>query len=224
MITADGRWITTSSLCDEIGAGGNTRYVLVSIDPVSGLRAPLPGMPPTPPDPATLAGSLLIGLLPTDLTLSPNGQTLAGSTYFHVSACEGGGVTLSDVDGSNVRPFDVPDLTRSLDEDATCYQVVSDLHWIANSPDLAVAGFTFTCSGPAADSQIDVAGIWRLTPDGEATQMADIPVRTFSLSFDATWIALETTTQPDPQMLAYPLAGSDAPVTVVGVRNPQFAP
>jgi hypothetical protein len=122
---------------DFLGASGNTQFYLdvVPLDG-SGTLTPLPGM-----------AQPVEGRLPRDLRFSPDGQSLAFSTTFHLSACSApGDHYVAADDGSSLRTFASPSLAPFLDVANDISLRGPSLDWTAAGDGLAITGGVWDCS------------------------------------------------------------------------------
>jgi hypothetical protein len=153
---------------ENLGAQGNTDFMLyqVALDG-SGVLTPLPGM-----------AAPVIGRLPFDLAFSRDGQWLAFSTSFHISACASeGSYLVAAADGSRMQAIISPSLARLLEAEGEIHHFGYSFAWMPDSQSLVVNGLVRDCSplpndpptepGPQQISVVDLVGGERLIAVGE---------------------------------------------------------
>jgi dipeptidyl aminopeptidase/acylaminoacyl peptidase len=151
-----GSLVVTGNSRDFMGAQGNTEFI-PSVLPLdgSGTLTPLPGI-----------AQPIGGRLPYDLTFSPDGQKLAFSTSFHISACATEGqYYVANADGNDLRELYSPSLEALLVPGQEIYPIGWGYDWTPESDALLLHGVVVTCD-PANPGQqlgaqlsiVDLAG------------------------------------------------------------------
>lgn len=167
---------------NNLGASGNTSFTLESLAlDGSGTRTPLPGATP------------MEGVrLPFDLRFSPNGNALAFSTSYHLSACAApGAYYVSNENGSNRQEFLSPSLSSAIDPNKDIYHVGLSYGWSPNSDALVIFGNVVDCDFNSPTVGQSVAGPQMSILGMDGTERLVIPGFFMSLSMDrtGTWIA-----------------------------------
>lgn len=170
--------IAAGTVTDEIDRNGNTVYKLYRV-PLDGSAAnayPTTNMP-------SITGEIS-GQLPSALSLSPDGQTLAVVTSTHVDAC--GTFThyyVANPDGSDWRDLPLASLAAIANPDQQLYFFGDSLVWNLESNGLWLNGLVRDCGNFPNDN---VAGpqISYVTLDGREHEI--IPGEFSNLSLDRT--------------------------------------
>ena len=205
---------------NNMGASGNTSFTLESLVMVGGgSLTPLPGATP------------LEGVrLPYDMRFSPDGQKLAFSTSYHLSACAApGAYYVSTTDGSNRQELISPSLKGAIDPSKEYYHVGLSYAWGPASDALVVLGNVVDCNFNSPTIGQSVAGpqISILGLDGNERLV--IPGLFYGLSVDrtGTFIAgahFKDNQDLNPMVEIYSTQTGQLVLTLGPGRNPQFQP
>jgi LysM repeat protein len=131
-----GALVVTGNSFDNMGAQGNTEFTpsLLPLDG-SGTLTPLAGI-----------GQPIGGRLPYDLAFSPDGQKLAFSTSFHISACATSGqYYVANADGSALREVFSPSLRALAVPNQEFYELGFGYAWTPESDALLLQGLVLNC-------------------------------------------------------------------------------
>ncbi|MCC6191530.1 MAG: PD40 domain-containing protein [Anaerolineales bacterium] len=207
--------VVTGNSRDNLGAQGNTEFTpsLLPLDG-SGTLTPLPGI-----------DHPIGGRLPYDLQFSPDGQKLAFSTSFHLSACATQGqYYLANADGNDLRELYSPSLRALLSPGQETYPIGFGFAWTPESDALLLQGVVVNCSPDNPGQQLGA----QLSLVDLAEQESLIVPGFFSApSFDRTGALFAAARSADPaspgQVQIFSRAGEV--VLEVGEGNgPRFQP
>lgn len=216
-----GALIISGNSFDLMGASGNTGFRLERLDLASGARAPLPGMQ---------GGEPLAGRLPRDVRFSPDGQRLAFSTSFHLSACASeAAYYVADADGGDLRTLISPSLAAALAPPNEYYHQGFSYAWSPAGDALAVTGLVRDCTfGAATEGQV-LAGPQLSVLGLDGVERLIIPGEFSYVSYDRTgqFIAAARTTDPATYATSVHLYSTQTGQLVLDLgpgSNPQFQP
>jgi hypothetical protein len=203
-----------------MGASGNTSFTLDSfVMAGAGTRVPLPG------------ATILDGVrLPYDMSLSPDGQKLAFSTSYHLSACASpGAYYISNADGSNRQEFISPSLRSVIDPGKDYYHVGLSYAWNSASDGLIASGNVVDCNLNSPTVGQSVAGPQMSILGLDGSERLIIPGTFFGISTDRTgsWIAAahyKDYQDLNPIIEIYSTQTGQVALTLGAGRNPQFQP
>jgi hypothetical protein len=203
-----------------MGASGNTSFTLESLVMVGGgTRTPLPGATP------------LEGVrLPYDLHFSPDGQKLAFSTSYHLSACAApGAYYVSSADGSNRQELISPSLKGAIDPSREYYHVGLSYAWGSASDALVILGNVVDCDFNSPTVGQVIAGPQMSVLGLDGSERLVIPGTFFGMSMDRTGTFIAAAHYTDFQdlnpMIEIYSAQTGQLVLALGTgRNPQFQP
>lgn len=200
--------LTTSTAIGDAGASGNTSITIEAIDVQTGTRSIL--VQPTE--------GQLVGQLPNDLRLSPDGTWAAFSTYMHLSACQGyGALFRMDPDGQNLEAVQIPGASEAALTEDQGY-IVHDYSFSPSSQGLAASWEIVDCA-ENPDAQPVKAQITLIDPhnDRPAIDGAHVSV---SYSHDAQILAgalrLSMDTSLEPEIWLYDLVNGESGDVRVG--------
>ena len=205
---------------NNMGASGNTSFILESLVMVGGgTRTALPG-----------ATSLDGVRLPYDLHFSPDGQKLAFSTSYHLSACAApGAYYVSNADGSNRQELISPSLKGAIDPGKEYYHVGLSYDWSPAGDALVAFGNVVDCdfNSPTIGQSIAGPQISILGLDG--SERLIIPGTFFGMSMDRTGTFIAAARYTDyqdlnPMIEIYSTQTGQVVLTLGTGRNPQFQP
>jgi len=183
VFTPDGQsLIVAGTDRNNLGASGNTSYSLeyLALDG-SGMRTPLPG-----------AGALEGVRLPFDLQFSRDGNHLAFSTSYHLSACAApGAYYVSNPDGSNRQELLSPSLKPAIDPAQDHYHTGLSYGWSPFSDALVIIGNVLDCNFSSPTSGQSVVGPQMSIMGLDGSERLIIPGMFFGMSMDRSglWIA-----------------------------------
>lgn len=215
----DGKSIITASVARfDMGASGNTQFRLEAVDPGTGARTTLPGMQALPQG--------LDGRLPYDLRFSRDGQRLAFSTSWHLSACAAtGAYYVTDANGSNPLTLTSPSLNALLDPQKEIYYLPFGYAWSPAGEALAASSVVVDCTafaGTRLGAQMSVIKL-------DGTEGLIIPGEFWSLSYDRSgaYLAAARTSTEDPMKAAVQIFSAQTGDLILDLGEgafPQFQP
>lgn len=205
---------------NDMGASGNTSFTLESLVMVGGgTRTPLPG------------ATRLEGVrLPYDMQFSPDGQKLAFSTSYHLSACAApGAYYVSNRDGSNRQELISPSLKGAIDPSREYYHVGLSYAWGTASDALVILGNVVDCDFNSPTMGQIIAGPQMSVLGLDGSERLVIPGTFFGMSMDRTGTFIAAAHYTDFQdlnpMIEIYSAQTGQLVLALGTgRNPQFQP
>ena len=205
---------------NNMGASGNTSFTLESLVMVGGsTRTHLPGATP------------LEGVrLPYDMQFSPDGQKLAFSTSYHLSACASpGAYYVSKADGSNRQELISPSMKGAIDPSREYYHVGLGYAWSTSSDALVAFGIVVDCDFNSPTIGQSIAGPQMSILGLDGSERLIIPGTFFDMSMDRTGTFIAAAHYTDHQdlnpMIEIYSAQTGQLVLALGTgRNPQFQP
>jgi WD40 repeat protein len=205
---------------NNMGASGNTSFTLESLVMIGGgTLTPLPGATP------------LEGVhLPYDMRFSPDGQKLAFSTSYHLSACAApGAYYVSNADGSNRQELISPSLKGAIDPSKEYYHVGLSYAWSISGDALVTFGNVVDCNFNSPTMGQSVAGPQMSILGLDGSERLVIPGMFYGMSMDrtGTWIAASHYTDNqdlNPIVEIYSTQAGQLVLTLGPGRNPQFRP
>jgi WD40 repeat protein len=205
---------------NNMGASGNTSFTLESLVMVGGgTRTPLPG-----------ATSVEGVRLPYDLHFSPDGQKLAFSTSYHLSACASpGAYYVSNADGGDRQELISPSLKDAIDPSKEHYHVGLSYAWSPTSDALIALGNVVDCDLNSANAGQVVAGPQVSILGLDGSERIVIPGTFFGLSMDRTGTLIAGAHYKDfqdlnPMIELYSAQTGQLIIPLGAGSNPQFQP
>lgn len=205
---------------NNMGASGNTSFTLESLVMVGGgTRTPLPG-----------ATSLDGVRLPYDLRFSPDGQKLAFSTSYHLSACASpGAYYVSNADGSNRQELISPSMKSAIDPSKEYYHVGLGYAWSTSSDALVIFGTVVDCDFNSPTIGQIIAGPQMSILGLDGIERLIIPGTFFGMSMDRTGTLIAASRYKDhqdlnPMLEIYSTQTGQVALALGPGRNPQFQP
>jgi hypothetical protein len=170
------------------------------------------------------------GRLPRDLRFSPDGQHLAFSTSFHLSACAStASYYVTNADGTGLTPLISPSLNAVLDPAQEFYHMGFSYAWKPASDGLAVTGLVRDCTlGSSNEGQI-IAGPQLSLLNLDGTEGLVIPGDFHSVSFDprGQWIGVARSIDPSALTANVEILSAQNGQVVLDLgqgQSPQFQP
>jgi WD40 repeat protein len=205
---------------NNMGASGNTSFTFEFLVMVGGgTRTPLPG-----------ATSVEGVRLPYDLHFSPDGQKLAFSTSYHLSACASpGAYYVSNADGGDRQELISPSLKDAIDPSKEHYHVGLSYAWSPTSDALIALGNVVDCDLNSANAGQVVAGPQVSILGLDGSERIVIPGTFFGLSMDRTGTLIAGAHYKDfqdlnPMIELYSAQTGQLIIPLGAGSNPQFQP
>ncbi|MCI0554735.1 MAG: hypothetical protein L0287_27625 [Anaerolineae bacterium] len=205
---------------NNMGASGNTSFTLESLVMIGGgTRTPLPG-----------ATSLDGVRLPYDLHFSPDGQKLAFSTSYHLSACASpGAYYVSNADGSNRQELISPSMKSAIDPSKEYYHVGLGYAWSTSSDALVIFGNVVDCDFNSPTIGQTIAGPQMSILGLDGNERLIIPGTFFGMSMDRSGTLIAASHYKDhqdlnPMLEIYSTQTGQIALALGPGRNPQFQP
>ena len=168
--------------------------------------------------------------LPYDMHFSPDGQKLAFSTSYHLSACAApGAYYVSNADGSNRQELISPSLQSAIDPSKEYYHVGLSYAWSTTSDALVVLGNVVDCDLNSSTVGQSIAGPQMSILGLDGNERLVIPGLFYGLSMDRTGTFIAGAHFKDNQDLnpiveIYSTQTGHLALTLGPGRNPQFQP